>query len=74
MLLEHRPDLARDPLILGQLNATNIFTADKHDVADLKTDGMKKPENVQNAKSSSSSSSSLSSSSSSSSSSESGEA
>ena len=37
MLLDHRPELKRDPLILGQLNATNIFTKDKYNVEAEKT-------------------------------------
>jgi len=35
MLLAHRTDLTRDPLILGQLYATNIFTTEMHEVEAL---------------------------------------
>lgn len=42
MLLEHRPDLNRDPLILGQLNATNIFTNERFDVEESKKEESQK--------------------------------
>ena len=31
-ILERRPELRRDPLVIAELNTSNIFTGDKYEV------------------------------------------
>ena len=31
-ILEQRPELHRDPLVIAELNTSNIFTGDKYEV------------------------------------------
>ena len=46
MVLEQRPEMSRDPLVIGELNAKNIFVVEKFDVPDptaAADDNKKKP-------------------------------
>ena len=44
IILQQNTELKRDPLIIGQLNATNIFTMDQYVVEEHKKEPVKKKE------------------------------
>ena len=44
IILQQKTELKRDPLIIGQLNATNIFTMDQYVVEEPKKEPVKKIE------------------------------